>query len=124
MTISAQQAVSNYLGPAVGTMTAVSINQVFPTVASGTPFNYDPKNQSLDGREFRPSGVYIDNTQGTTALNVLVNQMSLNLSVPAGGFAQLPFPSPLGVTFSVTGDGTNPGTVVFVDYPVMPFRSW
>jgi len=111
------QSVSNFLVPATGSTNAYMIRQEF----SATPFFQDFNNQGLDGIPFRPSGVIIDNSAGTGPLNVLINEMSFQISCPAGAFMTMPYPAPLNCTANITGSGV--GTVIFVDYPVIPWTS-
>ena len=114
------QPVSNFLVPATGSTNAYRLTQIFNAT---NPLFVDFTIISLDGIPFRPSGVIIDNKNGTTALNVLINEMGLNISCPAGKFMQMPYPAPLNHTANILGDGTNQATVVFVDYPLIPWQA-
>lgn len=109
--------VTNYLVPATGSTNAFSIRQNF----SATPYYQEFSSQGLDGIPFRPSGVIIDNSQGTGPLTVLINENSYRMVVPAGAGVQLPYPAPLNHTVNITGQGD--ATVIFVDYPVLPYSS-
>lgn len=109
------QSVSNFLVPATGTTNAYQITQTF----SSTPLYVEFSSVGLSGTPFRPSGVIIDNSQGTDSLTILINEMSFKMVCPKGGAMQMPFPAPLNCTANITGAGT--ATVVFVDYPVIPF---
>lgn len=108
----------NYMVPVVGSTRAVVVN---PNLNSG-PASISFKDYSLDGVPFRPYGVYIDNTGGTVALNVKINETGMNLRCNAGGILHIPYPAPSEQSAVITGDG-NP-TLIFVDFPVMPYRSW
>lgn len=116
-----QQAI-NYMIPAVGTPRMYAVNQTF---VAGTPVTLDFRNISgggIDGQPFRPSGVFIDNSAGVAALQVVINEISYVMTCPAGGALNLQFPAPTEITATITGDGV--GTVVFVDFPVIPYRSF
>lgn len=109
-------AVSNYLVPATGSTNAYPLKETF---VPGTPKLVDFNSAGLDGIPFRPSGVIIDNSQGVGTLRVLINEISYAMNVPAGGSIQMQYPAPVGHTATITGDGL--ATVVFVDYPIIPF---
>jgi len=110
------QAVSNFLVPATGTTNSFAVHETF----SSSPHFVDFRNVELDGNYFRPYGVLIDNQSGTGDLTVLVNENSFRITCAAGGFLQLPFPAPIDCTANITGLGE--ATVIFVDFPVMPFQ--
>lgn len=109
------QSVSNYLVPATGSTNAYMVRETFTT----DPFTVDFNKIELDGLPFRPYGVIIDNTAGANPLTVIINEMSLALVAAAGKAVHVPFPAPVGCTASITGNGV--ATVIFVDYPVIPF---
>jgi len=111
------QAVSNFLVPATGSTNAYVLKETF----SSTPKFVNFDNVELDGIPFRPSGVLIDNSQGANTLTVLINEISFRISCPAGEMVQMPYPAPVNHTANITGNGT--ATVVFVDYPVVPFTT-
>jgi hypothetical protein len=111
----------NFMIPAVGTPRMYFNSQVF----SATPFNIDFSGITggyWDGQPFRPSGVYIDNSAGAGPLTIVINQIAFSITCPAGGYLNLPFPAPVFMTCSIVGNGQ--ATVVFVDVPVMPYRSF
>ena len=115
------QSVVNYLIPQVGTPRCYVVSQVL----SATPFRLDFRTVEggmIDGQPFRPSGVFIDNTQGSGDLNILLNEINYNLLCPANDSLNAQFPAPMDVTFNITGNGQ--ATIVFVDFPVMPYRSF
>lgn len=112
---SGLQSVSNYLVPATGSTNAYMVRENF----SATSFLVDFNKQELDGLPFRPYGVIIDNTGGANPVTVTINEMALAIVAPAGKAVHCPFPAPVGCTASITGNGI--ATVVFVDYPVIPF---
>lgn len=115
------QAVTNYLIPPVGiprcfvhtrTFSAVPDIVDFRTIAGGM----------IDAQPFRPCGLFIDNHLGVGALNVLIVEINYNVHVPAGETLNAQFPAVHNATYSITGDGA--ATVVFADFPVIPFRSF
>lgn len=109
------QATMNYLVPASGTTSGFDVSQVF----SATPVNIDWRTIGLDGKPFVPSGVFIDNTLGTGAIRIVINENGFVVQCPAGAAIQTQYPAPLGQSVSITGLGQ--ATVVFVDFPVIPF---
>lgn len=116
------QSVVNYMMPAVGSPRVFLISQVFDPL---TPVYQDFRNVSggaIDGQPFRPSGVLIDNTQGSDIITVRINEMSYQVVCPAGQTLNVPYPAPTEMTTTITGTGQ--ATVVFCDYPVLPYRSF
>lgn len=111
----------NYMIPAIGTPRGY----VQSGVLSATPVTIDFRNVSggdIDGQPFRPSGVMIDNSQGTGPLTIVINQIAFQIICPAGAALNLPYPAPVDQTVSITGLGQ--ATVVFMDTPVQPYRSF
>jgi len=116
------QSMINYMIPAVGTPRGYVYNA---TLVAGTPATIDFRGITgggIDGQPFRPSGVYIDNTQGTAVLKVVINEISYAINCPIGETLNLPYPAPIDMTATITGQGVV--TIVFVDTPVMPYRSF
>lgn len=111
------QSVTNFLVPATGSTNAYQIRETFTGVPKFIEFN----SIELDGQAFRPSGVIADNTQGDGDLVILINEISYRIIVPAGQTLQMPYPAPLNHTVNISGDGD--ATVLFVDYPVIPYVS-
>lgn len=113
--------VINYMIPAVGTPRAY----IQSGVLSATPVAIDFRNVSgggIDGQPFRPSGVYIDNTQGTGTLTITLNEIAYQITCPAGEALNLPYPAPIELSVAITGLGQ--ATVIFTDVPVIPYRSF
>jgi len=111
----------NYMIPAVGTPRMYYDSRVY----SATPVRIDFSAITggyWDGQPFRPSGLYMDNSAGVGDLTVVINEISFSITCPAGGYLNLPFPAPVFMTCSIVGDGQ--ATIVFVDVPVMPYRSF
>jgi len=116
------QTTINYMIPAIGSPRGYVQSQVF---VAGTPVIIDFRNVEggmIDGQPFRPSGVYIDNSQGVGALVVTIREMSYTMTCPAGGMLNLPFPAPTDLSVSISGNGQ--ATAIFVDTPVQPYRSF
>lgn len=111
------QSVSNYLIPATGSPNAFMVRENF----SSSPKNINFDNISLSGIPFRPSGVIIDNTANTDPINVLIPELSYQVECPGGASLMMPYPAPMHHTASITGNGT--ATVIFVDYPLIPYSS-
>lgn len=112
--------VVNYSAPSAGFTRACPIQATFTAV----PFNIDFKaleGSNLADTPFRPTGVYIDNTQSVNPLTVLINEINFRIICPAGAALNLPYPAPAYSTASITGNG--PASLVFVDYPVQPYSS-
>lgn len=108
----------NYLVPAAGTTRAYRETMDFQP---GQPVKADFRDMSLDGLSFVPSGVLVDNSRANGDLAIVINEMSWRIVVKAGEFAQMPYPAPYNQTATIEGDGL--ATVVFVDYPVIPWTS-
>lgn len=112
----------NYMIPAVGSPRGYVMSQQF---VAGTPVVLDFRNVSggsIDGQPFRPSGVYIDNSASANPVTVKINEMVYSMTCPAGQMLNLPYPAPVDVSVTVTGDGVT--TIIFVDVPVQPYRSF
>lgn len=113
--------VMNYMIPAIGTPRGF----VQSGVLSATPLAIDFRNVSgggIDGQPFRPSGVFIDNTQGAGTLTIVLNEIAYQIQCPAGESLNLPYPAPIDLSVSITGSGQ--ATIIFVDVPVIPYRSF
>ncbi len=114
------QQVINYMIPAVGTPRGY----FWSGVLTAAPVNIDFRNVSgggIDGQVFRPSGVFIDNTQGTGPLTIVVNEIGYQMICLEGELLNLQFPAPIDCTVSFVGDGQ--ATIAFVDFPVLPYRN-
>jgi hypothetical protein len=107
----------NYLIPATGSTRGYAISRVF----DATPVNVNFSAMQLDGIPFRPSGVFIDNSQGASALIIVINELAMRITCPAGASLQTQFPAPMSMTVTLVGDGQ--ASVNFVDFPVIPFLS-
>lgn len=89
---------------------------------SATPLIIDFRSvmgSQIDGLEFCPSGVYIDNQLGTADIVIDFLDIVYRIVCPRGVLLNLPYPAGLYSRASITGgDNTN---LVFVDLPVSPF---
>lgn len=114
------QQVINYMIPAVGTPRAY----FWSGVLTGSPVVIDFRSVSgggIDGQVFRPSGVFIDNTQGLGNVAITVNEISYQMICLPGELLNLQFPAPVDCTVSFVGNGQ--ATIAFVDFPVLPYRN-
>lgn len=109
----------NYLVPAAGTTRGYRVTKEF---VPGQIEVCDFRNMALDGVSFVPSGVLIDNTRGVDNCVVTILEYSWRIVIPAGHFAHMPYPAPYNQTATIEGNAPEL-TVVFVDYPVIPFFS-
>lgn len=107
---------NNYLVPASGTTHGYPVNEVL----SATPLKIDFRTIELDGEQFVPSGVYIDNTAGTADAVVLVLGMNYRIVCAPGTRLQAQYPAPIDQSVELTGNGLV--SMIFVDYPVIPYR--
>lgn len=107
----------NYLVPAAGTTRGYRVTKEF---VPGQIEVCDFRNMALDGVSFVPSGVLIDNTRGVDNCVVTILEYSWRIVIPAGQFAHMPYPAPYNQTATIEGNAPEL-TVVFVDYPVIPF---
>ena len=105
----------NYMVPATGNTRGFIVSENF----SSTPKAVNFFNVELDGVPFRPSGVFVDNSQGTDALIITINELAYRIVVPAGGAMQTQFPAPMSMSVAIVGGGQ--ATCIFVDFPVIPF---
>lgn len=110
--------VMNYMVPASSSPNAVIVRETFGIVPHIVNFN----DTQLSGVPFRPSGVYVDNVSGDNSILMVINEISLTIVIPAGAFLAIPYPAPLNHTVSIYGQD-DIATLVFVDFPVMPYSS-
>lgn len=114
------QQVINYMIPAVGTPRGY----FWSGILDASPVTIDFRNVSgggIDGQVFRPSGVFIDNTQGTGPVTIVVNEIAYQMICLTGELLNLQFPAPVDCTVSFVGNGQ--ATIAFVDFPVLPYRN-
>lgn len=104
----------NYLVPASGTTSGAEVKGDF----SATPTRVDFRIQELDGEPFVPSGVYMDNSQGTAPLVVTIVGTGYTFDCKPGLRRNVQYPAPLDQVVEITGEGF--ASLVFVNYPVLP----
>jgi hypothetical protein len=108
--------VNNYLVPASGTTNAYSVTRNF----NANAFTIDFREYELDGVPFVPSGVFINNTSGSSPLRITIGAMDgYAVECPAGAILQTQYPAPFDQIVTVTGNGV--ASLIFVDFPVLPF---
>lgn len=110
---------NNYLVPATGNPQMVPVSGPFPA----TGFTVDFRNEGISGAPFIPSGLFIDNTSGTTTLTVQIIGVPYTITCPAGAWMQSQYPAPLDQQAVIYSNGAGTPSVVFVDFPVIPFSS-
>lgn len=108
----------NYLVPASGTTHGYRFTQ---TMEAARVYEISFRDFQLNGRAFAPSGVLIDNTRADGDVSIIINEVAYRIVCKKGEFLHLPYPAPLQQTVSLQGEGLT--TVIFVDYPVLPFTS-
>lgn len=108
---------NNYLVPATGNPQMVPVSGPFPA----TGFTVDFRNEGISGAPFIPSGVFIDNTTGTATLTVQIIGVPYTITCPAGAWMQSQYPAPLDQQAVIYSNGAGTPSVVFVDFPVIPF---
>jgi len=108
--------VNNYLVPATGTTNSVPVVGPF----SATPTPVDFREISLNGEQFVPSGVFIDNSAGAAPLVITIQGMQgFSIVCPAGARTARQYPAPIDQICSITGNGN--AVCIFTDFPVLPW---
>lgn len=108
----------NYLIPASGAPRCYQFSQ---TMVAEQNYEVDFRSIALDGKDFRPYGMFIDNTRGAAPLEFLIQGVNFAGFVAAGEFLMTPYPAPMNQVVTLRGAGQV--TVLFVDFPVMPFST-
>lgn len=109
---------------AVSNFTMPTMQQVYSQVfelTTGTTVSLDFKSAVNLNKVGSIQGVYIDNSQGTTAFTLLVNATLQLISVPAGFQAIMPLYMTADNVVQMTGDGNIP--VIFNNFPT-PAAVW
>jgi hypothetical protein len=110
----------NYLVPSSGGTHCVPVAGNFTNV----PAILDWRQFSESAFPFIPQGVFVDNTQNANPLTITILPLNWNIYVPANAQLMTPFPAPTAQTAQVTSSGGGgPATIMFVDFPVLPFLS-
>ncbi len=121
--MSGLTAAFNYLVPAAGSVRCYPVKQNFTT----DPADLDWKQISNDAGDgivtFIPSGVFIDNSQGTTPLVIEIPEMNYSIVTAPGSQKQAQYPAPMQQTALISGGDNANCSVIFVDFPVIPFES-
>lgn len=114
------QETSNYLVPSSGGTHCVPVSGTW----GAQPAVLDWRQFSESSFPFQPQGVFIDNTQNANPLNIAILPLGWNIVCPAGAQLMTPFPAPAAQTAQVTSSGGGGvATMMFVDFPVLPFLS-
>lgn len=113
MATSSQQTY-NYLVPASGTTHAVFQQCDFAVAGIATE---DWQAFSTNHFQFRPQGVFIDNTQGTATATFSIQGVPFNAYMPAGYAGWVSFPSVANLVTEISGTGTV--NLTYVDFPVI-----
>ena len=114
MNAPARQNTMNYLVPASGSTSGAVVRGFF----TATPTIQDWRNQALDGEQYVPSGVFIDNTRGIAPLVVRVQNNGFTIVCQPGESMSTQYPAPLDQITEITGLGE--AVVIFVNFPVLP----
>lgn len=105
----------NYLVPAAGTTSAYTLDTT-STPAAAQLVNFTQVGNN--GIDFNPSGVQIDNVNGTEDVTIKILPIGFTIKCPMGKQMGAQFPAPAGCTAEVTASGA---VLAFVDYPVIPY---
>jgi hypothetical protein len=108
------QSTYNFLVPAAGGTSAYTITQ---------PTDVDTFNSgqitSISGQPFTPSGIIINNVNGTNNAVVRIEPIGFEIVCPAG--AQMGMAYPAVLDHSATFTDCDGAVLTFVDYPVIPY---
>src|SRR5580658_4144487 len=114
------QSTTNYLVPSSGSTHCVPVSGNW----GAQPAILDWRQFSESSFPFQPQGVFIDNTQNANPLTIAIEPLGWNINCPAGAQLMTPFPAPATQTAQVTSSGGGGfATIMFVDFPVLPFLS-
>jgi hypothetical protein len=114
------QDTTNYLVPSSGGTHCVPVTAIW----GAQPAVLDWRQFSESSFPFMPQGVFVDNTQNANPLLIQILPLGWNINIPAGVQIMTPFPAPLAQTAQVSSSGGGgTATLMFVDFPVLPFQS-
>lgn len=114
------QPTTNYLVPSSGDTHCVPVTGVW----GASPSVLDWRQFAESSFAFQPQGVFIDNTQNANPLTIQILPLGWNIICPALSQMMTPFPAPLAQTAQVSSSGGGgTATMMFVDFPVLPFIS-
>lgn len=114
------QDTTNYLVPSSGGTHCVPVTAAWTV----NPAILDWRQFSESSFPFMPQGVFVDNSQNANPLLIQILPLGWNINVAAGVQLMTPFPAPLAQTAQVSSSGGGGiATLMFVDFPVLPFQS-
>jgi hypothetical protein len=114
------QDTTNYLVPSSGGTHCVPVTALW----TSNPAILDWRQFSESSFPFMPQGVFVDNSQNANPLLIQILPLGWNINVAAGVQLMTPFPAPLAQTAQVSSSGGGgTATLMFVDFPVLPFQS-
>lgn len=105
---------NNFLVPAYGKPGGY---QFSATLVAGVPQTIDFRGMNLDGVDFWPYGVYVNNNDGTAPCEILLDQLGLVLTTAAGASVAHSYPGMEDQSVTITGEGLV--NMVFVNYPIV-----
>lgn len=107
---------NNYLVPASGRVHGTKYTNDFGSVTSEDVINWGT--YKINNFPFIPQGAFINNTEGTADLTIIIEEIDYKILVPAGIAKQAQFPAIEKSTFTISGQGKV--SIFFVDFPVLP----
>lgn len=116
------QETTNYLVPSSGGTHCIPFTGA---LAAGVPATIDWRQFNTDSFAFQPQGAYIDNSGSGNSVTIEIfaggptGALIWTITVPAGKVMHTPFPAPNGQSHIISGNG--PLTIVYADFPVLPF---
>lgn len=114
------QDTTNYLVPSSGGTHCVPVTAIW----TANPAVLDWRQFSESSFPFMPQGVFVDNSQNANPLLIQILPLGWNINIAAGVQLMTPFPAPLAQTAQVSSSGGGgTATLMFVDFPVLPFQS-
>lgn len=103
----------NFIVPAD---TLPSAYLVRDNLTAGVPLHIDFRLLNLDGAQFFPYSVFMDNRYGTQPLWVTIDQIGLNIGCQPGADKIRSYPGIADQSVTVTGEGAF--TLIFANFPV------
>lgn len=107
---------NNYLVPASGRVHGAKYSNNFGSVTSEDVINWGT--YKINNFPFIPQGAFINNTEGTDDLTIIIEEIDYKILVPAGIAKQAQFPAIEKSTFTISAQGKV--SIFFVDFPVLP----
>lgn len=110
----------NHLPPADGQTHSVSDIYTLDPINA---FEFDGKYFAVDNFEFKPKGIFVDNTGGTSEVRIRIEGINYSWRVPVSAMGRVSIPAAFsGGSIYLTGGGPTP--VTFVDYAIVPGLEW